>query len=92
MNKDLFHPDLRHLGDSALSYRSGWFNFMFPESMRINWYGDCRLYCTADLYQDILDRFPCKTEVDSNGTRYCALKGKDLDIWREPIKAWSSSS
>ena len=56
---DLYHPALRDMRRMQLSLASSWVGqFFLPETDRIAWYGDCRLYCTPAQYQDVLDSVP----------------------------------
>ena len=59
MMRDLLHPDLMSKGDFYLMFHSTFpFKYMYPESDRINWYGDIKLYATEPLYQAYLVAHP----------------------------------
>lgn len=54
----LLHPELRSKDRKYVELRGGWWNFFFPDSEQIHWYGDMirddgglGMYATRDQHQ-----------------------------------------
>ena len=88
INRWEFHPELRAFPDTWLAQRSSWFNFFWPESERIHWYGDVRLRCRKQDYQSVLDTVPGAVTVGEGEDRTTAPGWGGLDDYRLAVAAW----
>jgi len=92
MELNEYHPSLRDVSKPVLAFRSSSFNFFLPAAMQVNWYGDIQLYCTAELYQSVLDSVPGAVTVGKGQYRRIDPQWTGLDRYRAKVRKWANST